>query len=79
VNMNVAWIPLIKAVSYANLDQPEKGQILLDQLKRQFPFIALSEAGLKKLFTSDKLINEIMGGLTKLTLCLIFTMANSAF
>ena len=79
VNMNVAWIPLIKAVSYANLDQPEKGQILLDQLKRQFPFVALSEMGLKKLFTSDKLVNEIMGGLGKLTLCMIFTKTINMF
>ena len=66
VNMNVAWIPLIKAAAYAQLDQPEKGQVLLDQLKRQFPFVAISEAGLKKLFTSDKLVKEIMSGLKKL-------------
>jgi TolB-like protein len=66
VNMNVAWIPLIKAAAYGQLDQPEKGQVLLDQVKQQFPFVAISEAGLKKLFTSDKLVNEIMNGLKKL-------------
>jgi len=66
VNMNVAWIPIIKAAAYSQLDQPEKGQVLLDQVKRQFPFVAISEAGLKKLFTSDKLLLEIMSGLKKL-------------
>ena len=66
VNMNVAWIPLVKAAAYAQLDQPEKGQAQLDQVKRQFPFVAISDAGLKKLFTSDKLVREIMSGLKKL-------------
>jgi len=66
VNMNVAWIPLIKAAAYAQLDQTEKGQLMLDQLKRQFPFVSVSEAGLKKLFSSDKLVKEIMNGLKKL-------------
>ena len=66
VNMNVAWIPIIKAAAYSQLDQPEKGQVILDQLKRQFPFVTISEAGLKKLFTSDKLVTEIMSGLKKL-------------
>jgi hypothetical protein len=66
VNMNVAWIPLIKAASYAQLDQPDKGQAWLDQVKRQFPFVSLSEIGLKKLFTSDKLVREMISGLKKL-------------
>jgi tetratricopeptide (TPR) repeat protein len=66
VNMNVAWIPLIKAAAYGQLDQPEKGQIYLDQLKHQFPFVTLNETGLKKLFTSDKLVAEIMSGLKPL-------------
>ena len=65
VNMNVAWIPIIKAAAYSQLDQPEKAQVLLDQVKRQFPFVAISETGLKKLFTSDKLVIEIMSGLKK--------------
>src|SRR5688572_2323478 len=74
VNMNVAWIPLIKAAAYAQLDQPEKGRAFLDQLKRQFPFVDLSEAGLKKLFSSDKIVKEVMNGVEKLVLVVIFTM-----
>ena len=66
VNINVAWIPLIKAASYAQLDQPEKGQVYLAQLKRQFPFVTLTETGLKNLFTSDKLVTEIMNSLKTL-------------
>lgn len=68
VNINVAWIPLIKAAAYAQLDQPDKGQAWLDQVKRQFPFVSISEVGLKKLFTSDKLVAELISGLKKLTL-----------
>jgi hypothetical protein len=74
VNMNVAWIPLIKAAAYAQLDQPEKGRAFLDQLKRQFPFVDLSEAGLKKLFSSDKIVKEVMNGVEKLVVVVIFTM-----
>jgi tetratricopeptide (TPR) repeat protein len=66
VNMNVAWIPVIKTASYAQLDQMEKAQASLSQLKRQFPYIALTEQGLKKIFTSEILIKDLMIGLAKL-------------
>jgi TolB-like protein len=79
VNMNVAWIPLIKAAAYAQLDQPEKGRIFLDQLKRQFPFVDLSETGLKKLFSSDKIVKEVMHGVEKLGVAVIFATTINCF
>ncbi|HEX6223590.1 MAG TPA: hypothetical protein VFZ52_04230 [Chryseolinea sp.] len=72
VNMNVAWIPLIKAAAYAQLDQPEKGRVFLDQIKQQFPSIDLSETGLKKLFTSDKLVKDVLNGVEKLAFSTVF-------
>ena len=75
VNMNVAWIPLIKAAAYAQLDQPEKGRVFLDQIKQQFPSIDLSETGLKKLFTSDKLVKDVLNGVEKLAFSAVFASA----
>jgi len=66
VNMNVAWIPIIKTASYAQLDQMEKAQGCLVQLKRQFPFVTLTEAGLKKIFTAETLVQDLMTGLARL-------------
>ena len=77
VAINVAWIPLIKAAAYAHLDQPEKGRILLEQLKKQFPFVILTEDGLKKLLTSEKLVKELANGISKLTTSSVFLFATA--
>jgi tetratricopeptide (TPR) repeat protein len=65
-NRNLIWVSLLKAASYAQLDQPEEGNLILDQMRQQFAIDHLSEEKLKVTFSSEVLLTEILGGLKKL-------------
>ena len=65
-NRNTIWACLVKAASYGQLNQIEKGKVVLDEMKQQFAFEDLSENGLKNLFCSETILKGIMSGLKKL-------------
>ena len=65
-NKNIVWVPLVKAAAYAQLGRLETSIILLDQMKDHFAFEDLSADGLKRIFSSDKILKSIMDGLNKL-------------
>ncbi|HZB13737.1 MAG TPA: hypothetical protein VE467_11935, partial [Chryseolinea sp.] len=71
---SIVWVPLVKAASFGQLGQIENGMVTLEQMKKQFAFEDLSADGLKRIFSSDKILKEILEGLRKLPYIFFFVM-----
>ena len=66
MQVDIIWIPVIKAASFAQLGQMDEARSVLNQLKAIFPTIDLTAPGtLDQLFYSDVMVQEISGGLKK--------------
>lgn len=66
VNVNVAWVPVIKAATYANLNRQDKVKETLKELSDQHPYLKLSDQNtVKKLFHSEQLISKLESGISK--------------
>ena len=76
---SIVWVPLVKAASYGQLGQIENGMVTLEQMKKQFAFEDLSADGLKRIFSSDKILKEILEGLRKLPYIFSFVIAMAIF
>ncbi|HYI78032.1 MAG TPA: hypothetical protein VEW65_10470 [Chryseolinea sp.] len=76
---SIVWVPLVKAASYGQLGQIENGMVILDEMKKQFVFEDLSVDGMKRIFSSDKILKEILDGLRKLPYIFFFVMPMAIF
>lgn len=66
VTVNFIWLPVLKAASYAELNQCERVIETLKQFNDAFPDISLSDRGvLNKVFFTDKLVQRLEGGIMK--------------
>ena len=69
VEMNVIWKPIIKAASFAQLDQLGEARTILKQMKKDFPAIdLLHQDTLNHFFYSDALVSEVKRGIMKVSL-----------
>ncbi len=60
VKVNFVWLPILKAASYAELNQCERVNETLKQFSDAFPDISLSDQGvLNKIFFNDKLVHKL--------------------
>jgi TolB-like protein len=67
MEIDIVWIPIIKAASYAELGEMEEAKSIMMELKVLFPTVDLtSPSALDHLFYSDEMINAISGGLKKI-------------
>jgi TolB-like protein len=67
MQIDIIWIPVIKAASFAQLGQMDEARVVMNQVKNIFPGIDLLAPGtLNQLFYSDVMVKEISGGLKKI-------------
>jgi len=67
MQIDIVWIPVIKAVSLAQLGQTGEARAILDAVKSIFPTLDLMAPGtLDQLFYSDVMVQEISAGLKKI-------------
>jgi len=67
MEIDIVWIPIIKAASYAELGQMDEAKSIMKEIKTLFPTLDLFDASaLNQLFYSDEMITAISGGLRKI-------------
>jgi TolB-like protein/cytochrome c-type biogenesis protein CcmH/NrfG len=66
MQVEMIWIPIIKAACYAELGQVDDAKAILRHLKTLFPTVDLSQPGaLNQFFYSEAIVHELSSGLKK--------------
>lgn len=67
IKTNAVWIPIVKAASFAQLDQLDKAFGMVEDFKTFYPSINLNDREhLRNLFFSDVLVQKLESGLKKI-------------